>query len=224
MTLRATFFENEFGHRLHKTPLGLLPGVTTVLSNTADKGFLLKWREKVGDEEADLIMAKAVDRGNNLHAYIENFFAGKVEVPTTEYPDNQVYLNQMVAVIKPYIERIEPLHIETPTYHPLGFGGSPDCIGLLDGKIMVFDWKNSLKPKIESYITDYYLQTAAYALSASYTLGVEPTETRIAIAAINGTKGVILQEFTINDVELPLVQNAFKRRLATYQARFPSMF
>lgn len=222
--MNALHFQNEFDHRLHRTPLGLLPGVTTVLSNTADKGFVDRWRAKVGAEAADLILAMSIDRGNNLHAYIESYFEGKEFIPQITYPDNEAHLERMVAVIKPYIEAIEPLHIEIPTWHSLGFGGSPDCVGLIDGKVTIFDWKNSLKPKKEAYIADYYLQTAAYSLSVEYTLGVRPIQTRIAVAAIHGTDGVILQEFKIDEHELEMVQNAFIRRLQKYQARFPSQF
>ncbi len=215
---------NEFDHRLHRTPLGLLPGVTTVLSNTADKGFVDRWRAKVGADAADLILAMSIDRGNNLHAYIEAYFEGKEATLQIKYPENRPHLDRMIAVIKPYIEKIEPLHIEAPTWHSLGFGGSPDCVGLLDGKVTIFDWKNSLKPKKEDYIADYYLQTAAYSLSVEYTLGVKATQTRIAVAAIKGEDGVILQEFKIEEHELEMVQNAFIRRLQKYQARFPSQF
>ena len=221
--MNALHSYNEFNHRLHRTPLGLLPGVTTVLSNTADKGFVDRWRAKVGAEAADLILAMAIDRGNNLHAYIESYFEGSKIIQQCKYPENRVHLDRMIAVIKPYIEKIEPLHIETPTWHSLGFGGSPDCVGLLDGKVTIFDWKNSLKPKKEDYVADYYLQTAAYSLSVEYTLGIKPVQTRIAVAAIKGD-GVILQEFKIDEHELEMVQNAFVRRLQKYQARFPSQF
>jgi hypothetical protein len=214
---------NSLGHRLHRTSIGNLPGVTTVLGKTKDDSFLIRWKEKVGDEEASRISSEAIDRGNTLHAYIEGYLRNKDEVlKDSKVASNKPHLERMVGIIKPYLDTITPMFIEQATYHEMGFAGSPDCIGIKDGKLMVFDWKNSLKPKKEEYVADYLLQAAAYSLSANYYLGTNITECKVVVAAIKGKKGVVLQEFGVSSLELPLVQNAFKKRLAKYQEMFPA--
>lgn len=213
---------NQYNHRLHRTPYGCLPGVTTILSNTKDTSFLDRWEQRIGKEEAELIRNKAIDRGNNLHAFVEAFFANNHDTYPGDfiYDDNIDIVTKMVNTLYSYLERIVPLYIEQPTYSILGFAGSPDCIGNIDGKLTVFDWKNSLKLKKEEYIVDYYLQTAAYALSASETFGIEIEQTKIVIVNTQGT----LQEFTLNTQEIKDAQVAFLSRLDSYNDKFGGRF
>lgn len=219
---QAQHQRNSRGHRLHVTPLGLMPGVTTVLGETKDKSFLVKWREKVGDDEADRIGREAVDRGNNLHASVESVLIhGKDYEPNCTEEANNEIVKQMLSVLIPFVKQIKPLHVEVATHHPLGFGGSPDLVGEYNGKIVIFDWKNSVKPKQESYVTDYFLQLAAYSLSVEYTLGIKPDATKVVVCTFKRGKPC-LQEFDTDSTDLPLVQNAFVKRLKKYQDMYDS--
>jgi genome maintenance exonuclease 1 len=212
---------NSLGHRLHETPVGLVPGVTTVLGETKDKTFLTKWKAKVGEEEAARSLREAIDRGSNLHAGVEATLAGEEFTPNCEEVANTEIVKQMLSVLLPFVAEIKPLHVEQATYHPLGFGGSPDLVGEYGGKVVIFDWKNSVKPKQQSYVTDYFLQLAAYSLSVEYTLGLKADATKIVVCTFKRGKPCI-QEFDTDAMDLPLVQNAFVKRLKKYQSMFDS--
>ena len=48
-----------------------LPSVTTVLNKTKDQSYLKKWRDKVGDEEAQRIFNLSSKRGTAMHKFLE---------------------------------------------------------------------------------------------------------------------------------------------------------
>ena len=51
--------------------------VTSLLSKYSDKTTLIKWRERIGDEAADAIVAEAVLNGKKAHSQIEDYFDNK---------------------------------------------------------------------------------------------------------------------------------------------------
>ena len=58
--------------RLYLTPDGeSLPSVTTILSKAKDRSGLKKWRQRVGEKEAERIMRESAQIGTALHLYIE---------------------------------------------------------------------------------------------------------------------------------------------------------
>ena len=42
-----------------------------ILDRTSDKSFLEKWRKRIGDEEADRIVAHSIAVGKSMHSYLE---------------------------------------------------------------------------------------------------------------------------------------------------------
>ena len=53
-----------------------LPSVTTIISQTQSeekKASLAKWRQNVGEKEADSIMNDAAKRGTAMHNYLEHY-------------------------------------------------------------------------------------------------------------------------------------------------------
>ena len=42
-----------------------------ILDRTSDKSFLEKWRRKIGNEEADRIVAHSIAVGKSMHSYLE---------------------------------------------------------------------------------------------------------------------------------------------------------
>ena len=64
--------------RTYMTPDGDFPSMTTILGKTSDNQvWLQKWRERVGEEEADRISKEATDRGTLVHEYAEKYFNGE---------------------------------------------------------------------------------------------------------------------------------------------------
>ena len=66
----------ENGTRYYVTPQGnRYPSVTTILSEWKKKE-LAKWRERVGNEEADRIKNFAAKRGTQFHTLCETYLSG----------------------------------------------------------------------------------------------------------------------------------------------------
>src|SRR6185503_20089145 len=61
--------------RFYQTPDGTFPSVTTVLSRLKDNTQLDKWRNKVGNEEADAIRFQANEKGKTLHSLAERYLS-----------------------------------------------------------------------------------------------------------------------------------------------------
>ena len=63
--------------RTYHTPDGSYPSITTILGKTSDQTWLLKWKERVGEEEAARVSKEATDRGTLVHEYAEKYFNGE---------------------------------------------------------------------------------------------------------------------------------------------------
>jgi len=57
--------------------LGLrLPSVTSVLAKTKDQSYITRWKEKVGEKEAERIKNHSSKRGTSMHKFLEKHIAG----------------------------------------------------------------------------------------------------------------------------------------------------
>ena len=80
--MNLKIIENEVG-RIYEVDGIPYPSVTTVLSLSA-KEYIEKWRNRVGEDEANKIMKHALSRGNEIHRLAESYLLnGKIE--TTPY-------------------------------------------------------------------------------------------------------------------------------------------
>ena len=77
------------------------PSVTTVIGEKK-KDSILKWRRKVGEEEANAISKRASTRGNKCHKLAEDYLSNK---PLDRYRDDVLSLG-MFQQIRPYIDKI----------------------------------------------------------------------------------------------------------------------
>ena len=64
----------------------------------------------------------------------------------------------------------------------LGVAGTVDCVGIWDGKISIIDWKTSAKFKKKEWISNYFMQAAAYAIMWEERTGQPITQLVVAIA------------------------------------------
>jgi genome maintenance exonuclease 1 len=155
-----------------------LPSVTTVLG-AQKKEAIMKWRKRVGEEEANRISKQATGRGTNVHTlcerYLNNESLGAVMPDAVE----------MFRSLKPLLNRIDNIHYQECALwsKQLGMAGRVDCIGEFDGKLSVIDFKTSKKIKHISHIEDYFWQTAAYSLMYEELIGV-PIQQLVIIMAV----------------------------------------
>ena len=215
------------GLRYHETPIGLLPGVTTVLNKTKNNysiAALSQWQAKVGKKVAQDIMLNSSSRGAALHQIIEAYLLSQPPRPVN---DEVLTLWNLMRPIVIQAKESDLMHVECATHHPLGFAGTPDLVVNFNGKVTVLDWKNSRKPKKRSYIRDYLMQVAAYAKSHEITYG-DVVEQAIIVCAVCGDDylqvtdpGLVvepeLQLFTLNTNQLETHWNNFEKRLDLFR-------
>ena len=153
------------GKRYYVTPNGKrLPSVTTFLSHFKGDS-IRKWREKVGEEEANKISKRASTRGTKFHSLMESYISNQERrsfLDENVMPDMQQAFRQFV----PIVDRIDNVHyLETMLYsETLGLAGQVDCIAEFDGVPSIIDFKTSLKLKREDWILSYFEQCTLYSL------------------------------------------------------------
>lgn len=173
------------GWRVYETPTGKkYPSMTTVLGWRSKKA-IQEWRDKVGAEEADKISRKATGRGTLIHAMCEHYVRNEHDVLKTFSPENQATFKQ----IRPALNRIDNIMaIEAPLFsHEYCVAGQVDLIADFDGIPSTIDFKTAMKPKLEEWITDYFLQTTGYSLLFEEMTGIK-TEQIVVIIAVDNTE------------------------------------
>ena len=150
------------GVRYYKVPkeeeLLKLVSITSITSHF-NKEIFVKWRKKVGDEEADRVTRKATSRGTDMHTLVENHLHN-VEILPKVQPLSEMLFN----VTKPALKRINNIYaLEGSLYSQfLGIAGTVDCIAEFDGELSIIDFKTSKKPKPREWIDNYFVQCCAY--------------------------------------------------------------
>ena len=128
------------GKRYYVSPNGRhLPSVTTFLSHFKGDS-ILKWRKKVGEEEANKISARASRRGTKFHSLMESYISNQERdsfLNENVMPDMKLAFNNML----PTLDRLDNVHyLETMLYsETLGLAGQVDCIAEFDGIPSVID-------------------------------------------------------------------------------------
>jgi genome maintenance exonuclease 1 len=143
--------------------------VTTILDATkpAEKIQALEdWRKFVGHDKAKKITTEAANRGTRMHSYLEEYIK-KGQMPNKgSNPYSWASYEMAKTVIDHGLCHItEFWGVEVPLYFPKIYAGTTDCVGMHKGKESIIDFKQTNKPKKESWIDDYKLQLVAYALA-----------------------------------------------------------
>jgi ATP-dependent exoDNAse (exonuclease V) beta subunit len=156
------------------------PSVTTVLSSLNKEG-IMKWRKRVGEKEANKITTRAANRGTKVHNLCEKLLRNEKIDLSKEMPISTLLFGQL----KPFLEQNidEVLGIEIPLYsYKLKSAGTCDLICKLNNVNTILDFKTSLRPKKEEWITTYFYQTTAYAIMAEELYDIKIPNICIAIA------------------------------------------
>jgi len=153
--------KEQNGIRLYHLPDGQwVPSITSVTS-FYNRQIFVKWRERVGIEEANRITKKATARGTDFHQVCQDYLENK----ELNWDDYQPLTKFMFHHAKPYLDKINNIHaIERTLYSEyLGLAGRVDCIAEYEGELAVIDFKTSDKIKPEEWIENYFVQETFYA-------------------------------------------------------------
>jgi len=192
-----TFIHHEFSEliridsdagRIYETPTGTrYPSITTV-TGLLSKDAIIEWRKRVGEQEANRISKRASDRGTAIHTLCEDYLRGKeLNINPFDY--------DMFKSMKPHLDKIDNIHaLESKLYSDhLAVAGTVDCIGEYDGKFAVIDFKTSSKVKEKSDISNYFMQTSAYAVAFEERTGI-PVSKMIIIMGVDNSEPLLFVE------------------------------
>lgn len=158
-----------------------LVSITSVISHYNKEKFV-KWREKVGEEEANKITKKATSRGTDTHTLIENYLLNK------ELPEVQPISEHLFKISKPTLNRINNIHcLESSLYSEiLGVAGTTDCVAEFDGELSVIDFKTSKLPKPVEWLEGYFVQAMFYGMCLYEMTGIKIKKLVIIMTCENG--------------------------------------
>lgn len=139
--------------------------MTTILDRTADKTHLIKWRNRIGHQEAARQTKEAAGLGTLLHTSLEKYLLGE----TIEFGGNLVHTlaaRMTQQIVDHGISRIDEIWgLEVGLIAKDLYAGTADCVGVYNGKPAIIDFKNSKRIKKREWITDYFLQGTAYSMA-----------------------------------------------------------
>lgn len=144
-----------------------VPGVTKITGRFKDSGGLLFWAFEQGKAAERGEISRLYDKrdeagesGTLAHAMVENHINGikpvlsdsPTDIETQAWQAFQSYLAWESMTRLEIIE--QEMELVSEKY---GYGGCPDAIGIVNGKLSLVDWKTS-----NDVYPDYRLQLAAY--------------------------------------------------------------
>jgi ATP-dependent exoDNAse (exonuclease V) beta subunit len=173
------------------------PSVTSITS-FKNAQFFANWRNKIGEQEANKITARATQRGTAFHSITEDYIRGSLNID--KYLENNPLSVRMFQSAKATLNRIDNIHcLESFLYsHYLGLAGRVDCIAEFDGELAVVDFKTSTKEKSEEHIEHYFVQETAYAAMFLERTGIEVKKIVTLIAVEDGSTQVF-QKYNLDD-------------------------
>jgi genome maintenance exonuclease 1 len=191
-----------------------LPSVTTILSATASdekRESLAKWKAKVGEVEAERVKNTAATRGTAMHSYLEYHLNGQGLLDLSD--EGREARNMADKIIKEGLGDLqEAWGNEVVLHYPDLYAGQTDLVGIYQGRDSIIDFKQSNKPKKDEWITDYYLQGAAYATAHDciYNTNIEQ------IVVLMCTPDNFFQRFIINGQRFRDYKSDWLRRVDAY--------
>ena len=147
------------------------PSVTTVLSADKSKADgIRKWRERVGEEEANKVSHRATTRGTAVHLVMEDYILGQEPI-TKPMPNILDMASGLKRYADSYIDNIRLVEGQLFSHH-LRVAGTVDLVADFEGSPAIIDWKTANRPKKRNDINNYFKQEAAYAVMFEERTGI----------------------------------------------------
>jgi genome maintenance exonuclease 1 len=186
------------GKRYYTLPDGtVLPSVTTVIG-AKKKDSIQKWRQRVGEEEANRVSRKASNRGTKVHQICEDYLNNEQNHVKDKMPD----VVEMFYSIKPLVDRINNIWYQEQSLFSkeIEMAGRCDVVAEFDGKLSIIDFKTSSRSKRKEDITDYFAQCTAYAMMIEEMVGT-PVDQIVIIMAVDGSEPLLFVEKTYSYID-----------------------
>jgi ATP-dependent exoDNAse (exonuclease V) beta subunit len=193
-----------------------VPSVTTVLDSTADKTFLIEWKKRIGEDEANRQSQQAAGLGTKVHNALEKYILGE---------EWDSFGNNMVSILARKMSRVmidqgmskvnELWGTEVGLIAQGLYAGTSDAIGIYEGEHSIIDFKTAKKLKKREWIEDYFLQGCAYALAHNEMFGTEIRKVSILMV----DREAQFQDYVIKGDEFDHYCHMWGDRLAQYYSR-----
>lgn len=206
--------DEQTGIRHYKTPLGWVPSVTTILSQTGDKSGLHQWIDWVGEKKAEQIRNEAAALGNIVHENMEAHLFGQ------DRPSGSNFIYQLgtkmsdILIEKGFSQVDEIWGIEEALFMNGLYAGTSDLIGVHNGTDAILDWKNTIKMKKRKHLDGYFMQGTAYLMAHNEMFGTNIRKVSIMMV----DRDLDFECFEIEGSELEYFKKKWIEALEEYYA------
>ena len=210
--------DTEIGRHYLDSTNKPVPSVTTVLSGTSkSKDGLIKWRNRVGDEEADRVIKQSTDIGTAVHEAIEKFLNKESWNDFGDTSDQIMAKNISHKFVNDALDGItEVWGLEVGLILDNLYAGTADCVGLYKNVPTLIDFKTAKKIKKRDWIEDYFLQGCAYA--NAHNVMFETDIQQIVILMVD--RNLIFQEYIVRPTEFSYLTRKWKNRLIEFNNKY----
>ena len=204
------------GSRMYAVNQEKLPSVTSILQATQSeekKASLANWKARVGTVEANRIKNDASSRGTSMHAFLEKYLLGQLNLELLEEEDNKSKKMADKIIEQGIRDKLSEIWgTEATLYYPGKYAGTCDACGIYEGQETIIDFKQSNKPKKEEWIEDYYLQLGAYSLAHNVVYNSRITQGIVLLCTVDN----LFQDFRIQGTKLEEYQNKFLEKVEQF--------
>ena len=191
-----------------------LVSITSITSHYSREG-IMKWRARVGEEEANRVSKRATTRGTDMHLLTEHYLQNE-PLPKAKVPISQILFN----TAKPALDKIDNIILQEQAMYSLrlGIAGTPDCIGDYNGELSVIDFKTSKSPKPLKWVQGYFVQASAYACMLYELTGIKAKNLVIIMACEDGELKVYEEKDVFKYVKVldTYIRKFVNDKLSTY--------
>ena len=183
--------EYHSGKRFYVTTEGeRYQSITSILSNLSKDG-IQKWRARIGEKEANRIVAQASRRGTSVHALCEKYINNEEIALDGELP----HIVEMFRSIEPFLDRIDNIRLVEGVLwsDELKVAGRADLIAEFDGELAVIDYKTSTYRKSWEMCHKFFMQGTFYAHAFEERTGTS-IENIVIIMAVEGDEPMLCRE------------------------------
>jgi genome maintenance exonuclease 1 len=170
--------------RWYQTPEGKKYPSASTISGLLNREVIAKWRAKVGAEEADRKTKRGADRGTYVHMLCEKYLLNSLTLRENlgMMPTMKELFLQLKKEFDKHISMVYA--VEQPLYSDrLRIAGQTDAVVVWDGEIVILDVKTAGYIKPKEWITNYFVQTTAYAEMFEERTGI-PIQKVVIVTAV----------------------------------------
>jgi genome maintenance exonuclease 1 len=235
------FYEVSDGDKI----IGLFPSITTVLGQTKDQSGLDRWKQRIGEEEANRISTLSMNRGTVMHRLLELYkpipgtqqekladlkILAATDQEVNQFKDHEsgaLFLTEGWKFFMKFwynssrtLSRVEEVLSAEEflwTNRMGGYAGTVDNVSkMFDKGVLIIDYKNSRRPKEQQWIQDYFMQGSAYYIAYWDRTGIKPNGVEIWIA---NEEDAIPQVFSLEDSDVKFYFKEFVKRLKQFHSQ-----